>query len=385
MLDVVRSLLAEPRVPAPPPRSRWDWLLAAALSILTLISGLFVDETVGWRISTIALTVALPFAVLWRRSQPLAALLAVLGVLAPANIVTLLAVEKPIGFATSGFTGLILTYALLRWGSGREAAIGLAVLVTTFAATDAFDPAVSVLQSAVGSLVFLLAGALGAMMRFRSNASQRSIEQARLREREQLARELHDTVAHYVSAIAIQAQAGMALAASQPDAATSALEVIEEAASRTLTEMRKMVSALRSDEEPASAPLRGLADISRLACDATGGPAVQVDLSGDLDELSPSIEASLYRIAQEAITNSRRHARHATRVAIRIHGDGDDVRLIVADDGDPIVRESGSSSGFGLVGMTERTNLLGGRLHIGPGVDRGWVVDAVFPRGRTTS
>ncbi|MEI5579442.1 histidine kinase dimerization/phosphoacceptor domain-containing protein, partial [Streptomyces brasiliscabiei] len=82
-------------------------------------------------------------------------------------------------------------------------------------------------------------------IRFRVNSRLREKERAKLREREQLARELHDTVAHYVSAIVIRAQAGRALAASRPDAAVDALAVIEEAASRTLAEMRTMVGVLR--------------------------------------------------------------------------------------------------------------------------------------------
>ncbi len=380
MRDLVRSLLAEPRVPRPPARSRWDWLLAAALSVLTVVGALFSDHSDEWRALTIALTVWLPFAVLWRRSHPLIAFAVFFGVLGPANVVSQVVADEAVGFEASFFTGMILTYALLRWASGREAAIGVFIIVVTFTLTDALDPTVSAIESAIGTLVFLFAGALGAVMRFRSNAGLREIEQARLREREQLARELHDTVAHHVSAIAIQAQAGRTLAASQPEAAAAALAVIEEAASRTLAEMRKMVTALRFDAEPESAPLRSLADVSRLACPAAGGPAVEVELSGDLDDLSPSVEASLYRIAQESITNSRRHARHATRVSVQVEGDDDNIRLTVTDDGDPTARETGSS-GFGLVGMTERVSLLGGQLEIGPGPHRGWVVDAVLPRG----
>ena len=87
------------------------------------------------------------------------------------------------------------------------------------------------------------------------------MDQVKVREREQLARELHDTVAHHVSAIAIQAQAGRTLAASQPGAALDALEVIEEVASRTLAEMCVMVGVLREGEEPDLAPLRGVAAI----------------------------------------------------------------------------------------------------------------------------
>ena len=198
-------------------------------------------------------------------------------------------------------------------------------------------------------------------------------------EREQLARELHDTVAHYVSAIAIQAQAGRTLAASQPDAAVEALEVIEQAASRTLTEMRNMVRVLREGEEPDLAPQRSVDDIERLAHSTGDRPRVDVELSGDLDDLRPSVEAAIYRIAQESITNAVRHARHATRINVSVTGDDDYVHVTVRDDGD--ASSTGrNSSGFGLAGMTERATLLGGTLEAGPGSDKGWMVNAVLPR-----
>ena len=106
----------------------------------------------------------------------------------------------------------------------------------------------------------------------------------------------------------------MSSGSSDPAAALDALAVIEEEASRTLTEMRAMVGALRQGEEPDLAPQRGVADLQRLASGPAERPRVQVELSGDLDGLGPSVDAALYRLAQESITNALRHARHATRV-----------------------------------------------------------------------
>jgi len=221
-------------------------------------------------------------------------------------------------------------------------------------------------------------------MRYRANSRLREEDQVKLLEREQLARELHDTVAHHVSAIAVQAQAGRALAASQPDAAEGILEVIEEEASRALAEMRNMVGALRQGEEPDLAPQRGVADIERFAHSAGDRPRVDVELSGDLDDLGPSVEAAIYRLAQESITNALRHARHATRINVCITRDDGCVRLTVRDDGDPSPLGAGSSSGYGLVGMAERAKLLGGTLEAGPSPGRGWTVDAVLPTGSVT-
>ena len=211
------------------------------------------------------------------------------------------------------------------------------------------------------------------------SARLREIDQVKLRERQQLARELHDTVAHHVSAIAIQAQAGRTVAAARPDAAVRALEVIEEEASRTLAEMRTMVGVLRDGDEPDRAPQRGVADIERLARDAAHGPRVDVELSGELDALRPSVEAAMYRLAQEAITNATQHARHATRIDVHVAGEEDCVRLTVCDDGDAGSADR-SQSGYGLVGMAERAALLGGTLEAGPGPGKGWTVNAVLPR-----
>jgi signal transduction histidine kinase len=200
-----------------------------------------------------------------------------------------------------------------------------------------------------------------------------------LQERAELARELHDTVAHHVSAIAIRAQAGRALAETNPDAPLDALQVIEEEASKTLAEMRAMVGALRRGEEPELGPVPGIADIERLARDSSEGPELSVSISGDLDGLAPAVDAAIYRLAQESITNALRHARHATTIEVAVSGDNKWARLTVRDDGE--LRHTGiPEPGFGLISMGERVKLLGGSLETGPGPVRGWVVSAVLPK-----
>jgi signal transduction histidine kinase len=221
--------------------------------------------------------------------------------------------------------------------------------------------------------------ALGAFVRIWKVSRLRELDQVKLRERQELARELHDTVAHHVSAIAIQAQAGRTVAAARPDRAVRALELIEEEASRTLAEMRTMVAVLRDGDGPELAPQRGVADIRRLAHDAAHGPRIDVELSGDLEALRPSVGAAMYRLAQESITNSLQHARHATRISVSVAGEADCVRLTVRDDG-AAGAAGRSGPGYGLVGMTERATLLGGTLEAGPAADHGWTVSATLPR-----
>ena len=145
---------------------------------------------------------------------------------------------------------LLLPYSLLRWGSGREILIGLPVILVTLALSLAMD-FTGVVDSVVGSLILMFPATLGVSVRYWSSSRVRELDQVKLLEREQLARELHDTVAHHVSAIAIRAQAGRVVSASDPDAAVAALVVIEDEASRTLAELRSMVGALREDGGPA--------------------------------------------------------------------------------------------------------------------------------------
>jgi len=193
---------------------------------------------------------------------------------------------------------------------------------------------------------------------------------------------LHDTVAHHVSAIAIQAQAGQLLAKSRDlGGAREALEVIEEEASRTLAEMRSMVGSLRRSNGSAQVfAQRGVADIDRLAtAQGAQGIRIEVEHGGDLNDLRPSVQAALYRVAQESITNATRHARHATRIHVLVAADMENVRLSVTDNGERGASKA-RAEGYGLVGMAERVTLLGGNLVAGPGPDHGWTVRATIPR-----
>jgi signal transduction histidine kinase len=290
------------------------------------------------------------------------------------------------GLGTNVYT-LLLIYSLFRWASGRHAVFGMAV-VSIPLLLSAFDPTADPATEQIpagnvvlGGLVLLVAATIGASVRSQDTARSRGMEEMKLLEREQLARELHDTVAHHVSAIAVRAQAGRVVGSSDPAAALDALAVIEEEASRTLDEMRAMVGALRHGEAADLTPQRGVADLMRLASGPAERPRVQVELSGDLDGLRPSVDAALYRLAQESITNALRHARHATRVSVTVRSDGDCVLLRVGDDGDPASFGPRSAPGFGLIGMAERAKLLGGTLEAGPDAHRGWTVQAVLPRG----
>jgi signal transduction histidine kinase len=376
--NALRTLWSEPALEPRPAPSSGDRALVAILAVAAIAEGLLRDDLAARPIQ-IAFALAL-VAISWvRRSHPLGATAAGFGLAIAVSTATAVLGGPEISPYTAACV-LLLPYSLLRWGSGRDIAIGLAILAAAYV-TSAMRGEMHGMGDAIGAaVVMLFPGALGASVRFRAAAHRRELEHVKLREREQLARELHDSVAHHVTAIALQAQAGRAVLAARPEAAAGALEAIASEATRTLAELRSIVGALRDDQSAALVPRRRIADIAELARTAGGAPAVELELVGDLEGLSPSLESTLYRLAQESITNAVRHARRASRIRVRIAAEGPGVRLTVYDDGEaPSGRKT--SAGFGLVGMSERATLLGGTLEAGPSPDGGWRVEAVLPRG----
>jgi signal transduction histidine kinase len=377
--NALRSLWAEPRPANPPTRGARDWALVAAFICWSVVEVVLRQDLAPRPLLLIdALAVLGPLP--WRRTHPLVAVAVSFGTLTIVDIVRILTGSQG-ALLKSTSAALILAYALFRWGSGREAASGFGVILLWLPITNVADPT-SLADAVAAYAFFLFAAALGAAIRYRARIRIRDIDQAKSREREQLARELHDTVAHHVSGIAIQAQAGRAIAASHPERAVEALAIIEDAATRTLTELRAIVGVLRATQDTEFAPQPGMAEVEQLATDGQKRPCVEVTLSGELDDLSPAVGAAIYRLAQESITNARRHARHATQVTVAVTGDADQVRLTIDDDGSAGTAGR-TQAGYGLVGMRERATLLGGTFHAGPTDDRGWRVEAVLPRTGT--
>lgn len=379
--DDLRTLWTEPRPPDAPARMWRDWtLLAAGLGAVALEATL--RENVVWRPAAVVFALWLCLLPLWRRTRPLAMITLAFGSVILLQLASLVAATRePVGLDT-GAVVLVLVYALLRWGSGREIVLGSAVILTAFALCTVTYETPAAEQ--VGGFVFLsLPGLIGAAVRFRVTGRERQLEQVRSREREQLARELHDTVAHHVSAIVIRAQAGRVLAGTDPSAAVEALEVVEEEGARTLEEMRAMVATLRNRGAGAElAPPAGVADLARLVRNPGGRLRVDLGLDGELDTLPPTVDAAVYRIVQESVTNAMRHAVNATEVVVRVTAERHTIRVSVRDNGH---RTGRGRAGYGLAGLRERAALLGGNLQAGPGADQGWHVEAELPRGRTES
>ena len=396
MTSPVRALWDAPAaVPAPPRRVWRDWVLVGVIPVLAVFeASLRVD--VPWRWLWAVVLTALAPTLLWRRARPFTMLAIAFAVGTSVGLAT---AGDPQLYTTAYF--LILLYAVFRWGSGR-AMIGGGVLVgigmlLTFLATPP-----QVADVIGGVAVAVMTATLGLAVRWRRRARSRELEQVRLLEREQLARDLHDTVAHHVSAIAIQAQAGSAVAATDPGATVQVLQAIEAEATRTLREMRAMVGVLRGPGD-ALAPTPGLADIRALETTDAATPAVVVRLGGDLDSVPQAVAAAVFRIAQEAVTNARRHARDASRIEVGVEVDAEGVQLEVRDDGGaaagptrpeaprsaPALRGGDARSipsfGYGITGMRERAALLGGTCEAGPALGGGWVVAARLPRAGWTA
>lgn len=373
----LQSLLAEPRPSAPPARVGRDWALLAFVTVSGVLEGVLREDLRSPGLSVV-LTLGLAPLLLWRRTHPFAVVATTFGVVAVVDI-GLIVADAPAPDSYTMLYVLLLAYALFRWGSGREAAAGLAVILVP--ATLALPGSSTGVAEAIGGVgVLMSAFALGWAVRSQRDAREQRLEQVKSEERVLLARELHDTVAHHVSAIAVHAQAGRALAATSPKSALEALEVIEVEASRTLAEMRAMVRVLRNEAPVDYAPQPGVADLERLSGASPAGPRVEVRVSGDLAALPAAIDAAVFRIAQEAVTNALRHARNATLIDVRVAGDQSTVSLVVRDDGDPGAADPAHEAGFGLTGMLERALLLGGACRAGPCPGRGWAVTATLPR-----
>ncbi len=372
---LLTTLLAEPAVPDPPRRVWRDWVLVGLLIPAVIVEGI-AREAVPLRPVATVVIAAATLTLLWRRTHPLAMIIVAFSAVIGIDTLSRAFGNPPIEFGSSAFL-LVLPYALFRWASGRHAAIGLGVMLAALV-SSLITYWTGVGDAIGGSLVLLFPAVLGAEVRHLVGSRERDLQEVKTREREMLARELHDTVAHHVSAIAVRAQAGQVVGANDATAALDALAVIEQEASRTLAEMRGIVGSLRGWENAALAPQPGLADLQRLAVN-DDVPRVDVHVDEGVGDVGPTVGAALYRVAQEAVTNARRHGRGVTGVTVRVVADHGAVSLVVDDDGRGEVAAARSPSGFGLVGMAERAHLLGGSLDAGPKSTHGWRVEVTIP------
>jgi signal transduction histidine kinase len=326
-------------------------------------------------------------ALLIRRIHPLRCVLLVCGVLALEFAVF----GSPEGMGLTLIPS-VAAYTVANREDRPRALQGLAALAVLGATWLAFDPVtvapIQYVQGSVWLSIWLIAWLLGAYLRTRRLYTQGLVREREERalvavaeERNRIARELHDVVGHSVSVMTVQASAVRRLM--RPDQAKerAALETVEAAGREALTEMRRMVGVLRSgDETPNLAPPPTLDQLDRLVANfRQAGLDVVLEQDGEPVPLPPGLDLTAYRLIQEALTNTLRHAR-ATQAVVRVSYRAGTLLLSVRDDGQG---PDGSPPGTGLLGMRERVAVYGGTLSAGA-VDRGgFELCAELPLGTT--
>ncbi|MEU0313169.1 histidine kinase [Nocardioides sp. NPDC006273] len=251
------------------------------------------------------------------------------------------------------------------------------------------------------SLLATSAVVVGLYLRSLDAERARAVTAARRSQRLELARDLHDFVAHDVSEMVAQAQAGRFIGEEHPQKALAALERIEEAGLTALASMDRTIHMLHDVDEESSAgqeqsaasrPIPGLADLPRLVDRFAASSPADVRLDLDLaltDIVAREVTATAYRVVVEALTNIRRHAPAAARVDVQVQVAAGPTLMItvVNDDGTPSVRGPVAAhhrrGGLGLPGLTERVQSLGGTLAASPGSDGGWNMTVILPMGDT--
>jgi len=329
---------------------------------------------------------ALPIA--WRRRAPLV-VLALTGVSAFGYEI--------LGYATSiAPVGLLVTLYTVGAHCDRRrsriaallTAIGLA-LVLVLARWDVTIG--SIISNAV---VFGTAWLLGdnvqtrrayvASLRERAETAEQTraaeAQRAVAEERNRIARELHDVVAHSMSVMVVQAGAARRIVDRDPDQATEAIGAIEATGRQALTEMRRLLGVLRDDGAAAMAPQPSLGGLEDLVDEVReAGLTVSIEVEGEARPLPAGIDLSAYRIVQEALTNALKHGGPETQVRIVIAYGDDEVSVEVLDDGRGAAAPLVDGGGHGLIGMRERAEVCGGHLTAGPRPGGGYAVRARLP------
>ena len=350
-------------------------VLCAVAGVLELVFRSDAPDVSLWIAAPIE--AALSLMLLARRQFPFAAPAAIFLAAAAVSFVE----GSVVGFTVAGFlSALAACFLLGLLPDGRQALAGLAIVVGAIGVVVANDPE----DAGVGpfvSTVVLFAGVwlvgyvLGRSFEGTRVAEERApraahdrMEEARravAEERQRIARELHDVVAHSVSVMTVQAGAVRRLLEPEQEREREALLAVEETGRTALAEMRRLLGMLRgANELPALAPQPGMSTLGRLVEQIRdAGLPVEYRIEGDPVELPPGIDLSAYRIVQEALTNALRHAGPArARVSVRYRP----TRLELEIENDGRTDENGGGGGQGLVGMEQRVALFGGQLTAGP-------------------
>jgi signal transduction histidine kinase len=289
---------------------------------------------------------------------------------------------------------LVALYSLVLHGRLRRLPWALPALAAALGLIAYRVSAVVSIWDALFALCFVATGAaaLGFAVRIRraqlaalrERAVQLEIERdqrsklAAATERTRVAREMHDIVGHSLSVIITLADGGSYATEVAPERGKEALKLIGDTGRRALAELRRALGVLREQTDtPNLSPQPGIRDIDPL-CDRirAAGPHVEYHSAGDVDALDLGVQLTAYRIVQEALTNTLKHAGPHTRVHLTLRADGKELRILVRDSGPPEASSPARAGeeGHGLVGMRERAALYDGTVVVGPEPDGGWSV-----------
>jgi signal transduction histidine kinase len=350
-----------------------------------------------WAVVTTLLCQSLPL--LARRRVPIA----VLTVLLAACIVQL-----SLSFTMRSDLGLVIAlYSVCRYRGGRQIAwVSAATFAALLFAILRLPPLVHEPYLALFFIGCAMVAAIALGLAAKSRHAQLHVlaeRAARLEiereQREQLAaaaerarvsREMHDIVGHNLAVITGLADGAAQLAVKQPTntAQTSrAFALIAETSRQALSELRRTLGVMRDEDllRPSLNPQPGFAEIPRLIERVqSAGPRVTYTTDGDLTDLAPGLQLTIYRIIQEALTNILKHAQGVTHVTVAVSRRAHDVAVTVRDDAPRhAAQDRGEDDGHGLLGLRERANLAGGTLTAGPAPERGWSVAASLPLDTT--
>ncbi len=368
----------------------YDGLLAALLSVLTVAPLLLKYSQCCPRPSALAVTLALLYTVpiAWRRRHPIAAF-AVVWAAGVAASVALDSAVLPFAMLVALYTVASLCERRISLPAGGITAVGMLIIQLTTRHAD--TPGDFVIDYVVFAAAWVLGDSVRIHRAYTASLEERAALLQREREdrarravaeeRARIARELHDVVAHSMSVMVVQAGAARRVMEEQPQRAREALGSIERTGRQALAEMRRLLGVLRKedDRELALAPQPGLDQLGVLVEEfREAGLPIDLVVEGEPISLPQGVDLSAYRVVQEALTNTLKHAGPArARVLVR-YGERELV-VEVNDDGHgaPAGRDYGR--GHGLVGMRERVGLFSGELQAGPGHSGGYSVRARFP------
>ncbi|SDK66336.1 sensor histidine kinase [Nonomuraea jiangxiensis] len=299
------------------------------------------------------------------------------------------------GTGSSSLAGLVLLYSVAAHRGLAVALGGLTVSLMTYTVGATAGPArtTSWSEHVVVAMVLLAAWGAGRSLRLRrayleelrdradrlERAHAADTRAARAEERSRIARELHDVVAHHVSVMTVQAAAARRVLASDPDLAREALSAIEHTGRLAMTEMRNIVGVLRTDARAELGPQPGMQDLPLLVEQMReAGLPTRLLVEGEPRPVPAGVDLAVYRLVQEGLTNSLRHAGSGAEAVVTVRHEPGELDVEVADDG---VGAAGlpTRTGHGLVGIRERVALYGGILSIGPLPGGGFGVRARFP------